>query len=354
MPRRILLLITDLQIGGTPTVVRELAFRLAQEEGVQVHVACLDRWGPVADQLKARGIAVTALAASSRLDAGVVFKLIRLIHREQIDAVFSFLIHANTTAALAGLASRHVRFFQSIQTTQPKPRWHWMLQHIVQHAADAIVVPSPSVAAAARKWAGIAAEKIVVIPNAVEIGEFSIPKRNIPGTRIGFIGRLDPIKRIDDLIAAVALLPEEFTLDIYGEGSQRLPIESMIRRLSLGPRVTLHGAVAGAAEALAGIDLLVLPSDAEGFGLVLIEAMAASVPVIGTHVPGICDVIRHGANGILVRPRNPKALAEAIGRVLSDGSLRENLIAGGIASVRDRYSWSMVYPQYRALLVNHT
>ena len=351
MRRRILLLVTDLQIGGTPTVVRELALRLSAEQGVQVHVACLDRWGPVADQLRARGIGVTALSACCRLDAGVIFRLIRLIRREQIDTVFSFLIHANAAAALASLLSRHARFLQSIQTTQRHPRWHWKLQRVIQHAADKIVVPSPSVAEAAREWAGIPADKIVVIPNAVEIGEFALPRGNVPGKRVGFIGRLDPIKRIDDVVAAISLLPEDVTLDIYGEGRQRGRIESMVQRLNLGRRVKLHGAVQGSAEALAGLDVLVLPSDAEGFGLVLIEAMAAGVPVIGTNVPGIRDVIVDGVNGLLTPPRNPQALSDAIGKIFSDVSFREKLVAGGRLCVQQRFSWPIVYPQYRAMLL---
>lgn len=351
MPRRILLLNTDLQIGGTPTVVRELAFRLSREREVYVYVACLDRWGPVADQLRDRGIAVTALNACCRLDAGVVIRLIRLIRRERIDTVFSFLIHANAAAALARLVTRRVRLLQSIQTTQPTPRWHWMLQHVIQHAAQRIVVPSPSVAEAARQWAGVPAEKIEIIPNAVEIAEFSLPRRNPPGKRVGFIGRLDPIKRIEDLIAAISLLKEDISLDIFGEGPQRREIESLIDRLNLHHPVDLHGAVSGSAEALAGIDVLVLPSEAEGFGLVLIEAMAASVPVIGANVPGIRDVIRDRANGLLVPPRDPRALADAIEKVLSDPSLREKLTAGGRASVRERFAWPKVYERYRTLLL---
>jgi glycosyltransferase involved in cell wall biosynthesis len=354
MPRRILLLITDLQIGGTPTVVRELALRLAREPDMHVQVACLDRAGPVADQLRENGVLVTPLAARSRLDARVLFRLNQLIRREQIDTVFSFLIHANAAAAATSLANPGVRFIQSIQTTQPNPRWHWILQNIIQHAAQTIVVPSPSVAEAAQNWAGIPPGKIVVIPNAVEPTQFALPRSNTPGKRVGFIGRLDPIKRIDDLITAIALLPAEVTLDIYGEGSQRSQIESQVARLNLSARIKLHGAIQRAAEALTRMDALALPSDAEGFGLVLIEAMAAGVPVIGTNVPGICDVIVEGNNGILTPPRNPKGLAHAIERILSGEELRNHLIAGGKLSVQEKYAWPIVYRQYQSLLLNHT
>jgi glycosyltransferase involved in cell wall biosynthesis len=350
MPRRILLLITDLELGGTPTVVRELAMRLGREQDVTVRVACLDGWGPVADQLRDRGIAVTALGACCRFDLGVVFRLIRLIRRERIDTVFSFLIHANAAAALARISCPQVCYLQSIQTTQPNPRWHWMLQRLIHRAAERIVVPSDSVADVAERWAAIPAVKIAIIPNAVEPGDFSLPRRRPFGKHVGFIGRLDPVKRIEDLVIAISLLSEDVSLDIYGEGPRHSDLESLTDRLALKQRVKLHGAIGGPAEALAGMDVLVLPSDAEGFGLVLIEAMAAGVPVIGADAPGIRDVIRHGVNGLLTPPRDPPTLAAAIERIFTDQNLRESLSAAGLASVAERYNWSNVYPKYRRIL----
>ncbi|HEV8291009.1 MAG TPA: glycosyltransferase, partial [Tepidisphaeraceae bacterium] len=147
MPR-ILLLVTDLNIGGTPTVVRELAIRLAPYaragEG-DVHVASLAPRGAVSEQIEAAGIAVSALNAKGPRDARVVARLHRLISREKIDTVFSFLVHANAAAAAVSLFARNVRFIQSIQTTQPEPKWHWKVQKLAQKAAEKIVVPSPSV-----------------------------------------------------------------------------------------------------------------------------------------------------------------------------------------------------------------
>lgn len=350
MQRRILLLITDLRIGGTPVVVRELAVRLQNDPDFHVHVACLDHSGPVADELRARGVGVTPLNALGTLDLRIVFRLVRLIRRENIDTVFSFLVHANTVAALASLFVRDVRFLQSIQTTQRKPRWHWRVQHMAQRAAELVVVPSKSVADAAERWAGVDAKKVLVIPNAVDVADFAGKPREAAGKRIGFIGRLDPIKRVEDLVAALSLLKGDYTLDIFGQGRERAQIQSMISRLDLEDRAILRGEIAGSAAALAKIDVLALPSDAEGFGLVLIEAMAAGVPVIGTNVPGICDVIEDGVSGLLVPPRDPRALANAIEKILNDRSLREKLIMGGSDRVRRNYDWSVQIEEYRNLL----
>lgn len=362
MARRILLLITDLQIGGTPTVVRELAIRLNDPPSVTVDVACLAWHGPVVDQLESAGVRTMVLGARRATDLRVPARLARLIHRDRYDTVLSFLIHANVAAALVKPLFPGVRFIQSIQTTQAHPRWHWRLQAIVQHAADWIVVPSPSVATAAAEWADVDAAKIVVIPNAIDLADFNrgdntrqfrdasaagAARQPIP---IGFIGRLDPIKCVPDLVHVVQLLAGRVHLHIFGEGADRPRIEEEIVRLGVASQVKLHGAIARPQEALRQIALLVLPSAAEGFGLVLIESMAAGVPVIATNVAGIRDVVRNEATGILVPPSAPEELARAIDRVLADGTLREKLVAAAREEVGRRFSWGAVLPMYRKLL----
>jgi glycosyltransferase involved in cell wall biosynthesis len=348
--RRILLLITDLEIGGTPTVVRELAVRLNDPPGAHVEAACLSAWGPVADHLREAGIEVTAMGARSARDVGAIARLVKLIREHQIDTVFSFLIHANVAAAVARVFSREVRFIQSIQTTQPWPWWHWKLQAIAHNAAEAVVVPSESVARVAGEWSRVPRQKIVVIPNAIDVDAFrDMGPRPMP-RKIGFLGRLDRIKRVPDLVEALSLLDRQYELHIYGEGAERARIENTIAHFGLGDRVTLHGAIAKPQAAIAAIDILVLPSEAEGFGLVLIEAMAARVPVVATDVPGIRDVVRNGETGLLVPVAQPGEMAAAIRRISEDDALRSRLIDAAFHDVRRRFTWSAVLPQYQRLL----
>ncbi len=351
MPR-ILLLITDLEIGGTPTVVRELAVRLHRDSDAHVQVACLSRWGPVADEILATGVKVTALDAGGTRDLAVVKRLVHLIRRERFDVVFSFLVHANAVAAAAGLFCDDPRWIQSIQTTQPEPRWHWRVQGIVSMAAEKIVVPSPSVAAVARRRADVPPGKIVIIPNGVDANAFQFePNRPLrTPVSIGFIGRLDPIKRVPDLLDAITAVRHPAHLHLFGEGEQRGAIERIIARDALADRVTLHGAIARPQDALRRLDLLVLPSAAEGFGLVLIEAMAAGVPVVATDAPGIRDVVQHEVNGLLVPVASPDRLAMAIDRICEDAPLRERLVLAGRQTVRARYDWNAIVEQYRSLL----
>ena len=353
MSRRILLLITDLEIGGTPTVVREIATRLNDPAGgFEVDVACLARWGPVADQLRDAGVKVTALGARGAVDFFRARKqLVHLCRARSVDTVFSFLIHANAVAGSASGWLGGVRFIQSIQTTQPNPRWHWWLQGMIDNRAELIVVPSPSAAQAARDWSGVPPEKLRVIANAVDVEQFQdldppIDEKPLP---VGFIGRLDPIKRLPDLIRAAGLLRGRVRLHIFGEGQQRPELEALIRRLQLTEIVTLHGAVPRPQDALRRIGLLALPSKAEGFGLVLIEAMAAGIPVLATNVSGIRDVVRNGETGLLV-PCEPHALAAGLERLVENPELRHQLAAAGREDVRRRFTWKAVLPAYRELL----
>ncbi|HEV7299085.1 MAG TPA: glycosyltransferase family 4 protein [Tepidisphaeraceae bacterium] len=348
--RRILLLITDMEIGGTPTVVRELAIRLNAAGGAVVEVACLSRPGPVSEQLQAAAVTVHALdARGSRDFPRTIKRLVRLARERQFDTIFGFLVHANVVAAAASQFLPNVRLLQSIQTTQPRPRWHWIAQAIAQHAAETIVVPSPSVARVAEQWSHVPREKIVVIPNAVDIAAFSATPdlRPSESRRVGFVGRLDPIKRVPLLVDAMTHLPTDWRLEIFGDGPDRARIEAAVKVRSLENRVTLHGRIDHPQAAFQQIDVLALPSEAEGFGLVLIEAMAAGVPVVAADVPGVQDVVRNGENGLLIDVRDGPKFAVALQKAIAQ---RTTLTANGLDTVRQRYEWPPVLARYRRVL----
>jgi glycosyltransferase involved in cell wall biosynthesis len=350
MSRRILLLTTDLEIGGTPTVVRELAIRL-HRENVEISVASLKGPGPNGALLAAAGVPVTALNANSVLSFWrVVRRLRRLMIDQGIDTVFSLLVHSNVVASVA--VPRGVRLLQSIQTTQPRPAWHWRAQRWAAGKADRIVVPSTSIVAAGAARSSIPVDKFTVIPNAVDPESFTrsrVPDAPPTPYPIGFIGRLDPVKRIPDLIQAAGALGRRVALHIYGDGPERRRLERWAEAAS-GTEVNLHGSIARPQDALPQVGLLVLPSEAEGFGLVLIEAMAAGVPVVATDAPGIRDVVQHDVNGLLVPVANPAALRRAIEQVIDDHALRLRLIENGLRTVQERYTWDRILPQYRCVL----
>jgi glycosyltransferase involved in cell wall biosynthesis len=351
LPRRILLLVTDLEIGGTPTVVRELATRLNRPPDVEVEVACLSKWGPTADPIRAAGVPVTAFEARGPRDLfRTVRRLRQLVRDRKIDTVQSFLVHANVVAALASRKLPGVRFLQSIQTVQPRPRWHWLAQRWAHRYAERIVVPSTAIVRYASRRSGIPESKFAVIPNAIDPHTFPrVEAFTGPKIRAGYLGRLDAAKSPDALIHAldVAAMPEA-ELHYFGDGPARAGLEAAAGAWGVRDRVVFHGAVQRPQDALRRIDVLWMPSTVEGFGLVLIEAMASGVPVVAVARGGVLDVVNGGENGLLVTDTGE--IAASLARLRGDPALRNRLIEGGLRTVREKFSWDVVLPQYRQLL----
>jgi glycosyltransferase involved in cell wall biosynthesis len=351
--RRILLLITDLEIGGTPTVVRELALRLREPSRVEVEVACLKGWRPVADQLREAGVTVTAFGARRARELPSMAKRLRALVRERrIDTVFSFLVHANVVAALAASKLPGVRFLQSIQTVQRRPRWHWWAQRWAHRRAGRIVVPSTAIVTAAAARSGIPASKCVVIPNAVDLADF--PRVEVfsgPVLRAGYLGRLDPAKSPELLLNSLQFAcMEGAELHYFGDGPARAAIESGAVKMGLADRVHFHGVVQRPQEALAQMDVLWLPSTVEGFGLVLIEAMASGVPVVACATGGVMDIVTDEQNGLLAECMFAYRRFAASLHLLQDPVLRGKLIENGLRTVRERFTWETVLPLYRLVL----
>src|SRR5579871_849884 len=154
--------------------------------------------------------------------------------------------------------------------------------------------------------------------------------------RLAYLGRLVPQKGVDVLVAAVALLAGRFPalrLAIAGEGEERPALEAEVRRLGLDPRIAFVGALAHGAvhRFLAEADVVVMPSRAEPFGLVAVEAAQMGRPIVASAVQGLPEIVGHGETGLLVPPEDAPALANAIATLLADPARARAL---GIAARR--------------------
>lgn len=344
---RILLFNTDLELGGTPTVVRELARRLPAD------VACLGRFGPVARQIEEDGGHVFAFNLRPRNVLTAVGQLQRLVAEREVDVVLSFLVHANAIAALARRKGDGMRWVQSIQTTQPTPRWHWHAQRIAAGRADAVIVPSESIRQVANSRSGIDLCRVTVIPNGVDFTDVVMqprPARDPAGVlRVGFLGRLDPVKRVPLLVRAVRSL-ERVELHIFGDGPDRRTVEAVAGG---DQRIKMHGFTVKYA-ALAAMDVLCLPSIAEGFPMVIIEAMAAGVPVVGADAPGIRDAVVDHRTGRLVKMppgEETKALAAALAEVRDNPAAAAARALAALEHVGDHLTWEQIVPRYGEVLL---
>jgi glycosyltransferase involved in cell wall biosynthesis len=158
---------------------------------------------------------------------------------------------------------------------------------------------------------------------------------------IGAACRLVPVKGLIHLIGAIALLREEFPLlrlEIAGEGPERRVIETEAEALGIRDSVKLMGWRRDLEPLFAGWDIFVLPSLDEALGIVVLEAMAAAVPVVASAVGGLPEVVEEGCTGWLVPPAQPRALAERLRSLLVDPGLRCAMGAAGRERVRQRFS----------------
>jgi glycosyltransferase involved in cell wall biosynthesis len=173
------------------------------------------------------------------------------------------------------------------------------------------------------------------------------PDRYAPGPRDGrtllFVGRLSAAKGVPVLLDAMAELGRshpDARLTLIGDGPDRESLEARAAQAGLAGRVTFAGYrdEQAVAEALAGADIFVLPSFAEGLPVVLMEALAARCAVVTTRIAGIPELVRDGETGLIVAPGEAGALARALRRLLDDPALRQRLAEAGRAAVQAEFN----------------
>jgi glycosyltransferase involved in cell wall biosynthesis len=186
-----------------------------------------------------------------------------------------------------------------------------------------------------------------VIPNwtatsaLLELGRRRRPRPSGP-VRLLFLGWLDKEKGIEELLqACLTLAPTRlFTLTLAGEGNMSASARDTVERAGLSDRIQFLGWQRGSAveECLRDADVLVLPSWAEGLPNAMIEAMAAGLAVVVTHVGSVPDVVADGEEALVVPPRDVTALTGAIGRVIDEPALRARLGAAAHALAAERFN----------------
>ncbi|MGH9366506.1 MAG: glycosyltransferase family 4 protein [Thermoanaerobaculia bacterium] len=194
--------------------------------------------------------------------------------------------------------------------------------------ADVVIAPSRYSADVARREYGVAASRIVVVPEPLELERWTAlfaaaAPRPRGGPAILCVARMYPRKRIGDLLEASALLRRRIPaarVRIIGKGPEWEDVVRLHATLELGDVVALLGDVSRErlAEEYVSTDIFCLPSLQESFGIVFLEAMAAGLPVVACRAAAIPEVVEDGVTGLLVPPRDPEALAGALVALAAD------------------------------------
>jgi phosphatidylinositol alpha-mannosyltransferase len=216
---------------------------------------------------------------------------------------------------------------------------------------------SVAVSEAAAAFVGrVVPGEVEIVPNGVDVDRFARPDPGVPelppGRRVLWVHRLDPQKGFPVAVRAFGRLAAELadvSLVVAGDGRDRDAVELLPR--ADRDRVVMLGSVAHdrLPSYLSGADAFVAAATGqESFGISLVEAMAAGVPVVATDIDGYREVVRDGEDGLLVPPGDPNALALALRRVLEDPELAAALRRAGRERART-YSWDAVAPRLEAV-----
>lgn len=217
----------------------------------------------------------------------------------------------------------------------------WFTRHI-----NGVICVSCSLAQKLREW-GVPEQHLEVIPNGVDTRKF-IPSNNKKNPIILYVGTLTENKGVHYLINAFKMIAAnipEYRLQIIGEGEYLPSLIQLCKGTSIENRIEFTGAQSPnrVAEHMRNASILVLPSLSEGLGVVLIEALASGVPVVGTNVGGIPDIITSEV-GKLVPAGDAKALAKSLLELISELP-QVNYSANARKRAEALFSWDIITPK---------
>lgn len=292
-----------------------------------------------------RSVPATALAYLALL-----LSVRRLLRRVDPDVVHAhYTVTHGVIAALSGFHPRVVSAWgrDVIWDDGPMPWPLRRLNRLALRRPDAISATSHFLARHVERFAP-RGRQVTVIPFGIEAERFRPRRRSDDGVfRLGFLKALHRKYGPDVLLRAlpeVARAVPSVHLVMAGRGPMEGELRRLIDELGLAERVELPGHVSHdrVPELMAGFDVFVHPSvyPSESFGVAVLEASACAVPVVATRVGGVPEVCLDGETGLMVPPRDPRALAAALVRLARDRELRGALGRGGRELVLRRYRWA--------------
>lgn len=321
-------------LAGTEIATYHLAEHLAQR-GNEVHVITSQDEG-LPEHSKENGFYIHRIAWSKIHIIGIITFWVKLCLK--IQKIKPDIVHAQSlpTGISAWAAKKLLKIPYAVwgqgSDVYIPGRFIRVTSKNILKNADAVLALTEDMK---QRMLEICNRDISVVPNGISPEKFNIKsgeKKKGNSKTIIFVGRLHPVKGVSYLIEAMAIVHREMTdakLILVGDGVERSKLEELAEKLDLNSCIQFMGQVQQeiVPTMLQQADLFALPSLSESFGIVNLEAMAASLPIVATNVGGIPDIIEEGVNGYLVNAKRPSEIADRILMLLRNDKLREEISA---------------------------
>ncbi len=363
---KVLRVITRLDLGGSAVHAALLA-KLLDPSRYETHFIC----GSV-NQLDEREIEeIRGACASFRVepllrreieplnDLRALFSLTRFMRRERFDIVHT---HTSKAGFVGRAAARLARVPMVVHSTHGhvfygyfgplKSKLIVAAEKLAARVTDRVLCLAQSEIEDHLKLGVGARDLFEVHISGVPIDKFAKPAEprervraslGVPADSpaIAIAARLDPVKSVGHAVQAFALLdgfdPPPFLL-IAGDGEEREKLEALASELGVSDRALFLGLRRDVPDILHASDAFLLTSLNEGYGKAIVEAMSAGLPVVATDVGGVSSLVKNGETGFLVPPGDPRAAADALGRILRDPALAKSMSQAALSAVSDNMS----------------
>jgi len=308
-------------------------------------------WNTFFDALTSAGIEFDVIREKRRFDPGVIGQMREIASRRQADIVASHAVKSHFLVRYSGLNRRYpwVAYHHGYTTEDWKMRLYIELDRWSLPAARRVVTVCGPFAKMLAETRGVSPDRIRVLPNSME----PVPPQDPQAIQtlsqslglpenvrvILTIGRFSSEKRQVDLLRAFALMKRsDLRLVLVGSGIDRRELERAAASLGIAHHVIFAGQHRNVWPFYSMADIFVLPSLSEGSPNVLLEAMMARTPIVATAVGGVPETVEHETSALLVPPRDPEKLAEAMHRLLDSPELSARLTANAFARVKEHFS----------------
>ena len=356
-------LITDLGYGGAEAQLVRLAGRL-RERGWEVSVISMLPAEAYQEELAAAGIALCSLGMRRGVpDPRAIWQLARRVRERRPDVLHSLMVHANLLARVARPLCRVPVLVCSVHTDADAQGWRRLAYRVTDRRCDLTTHVSPGGRELFVQVGAAPRARIRFLPNGVDSACFAPDRaarkrlRGEHGLEGKFVwmavGRFQAAKDHDTMLRAFAqgaAERPEAVLVLVGQGELEPQVRARASELGLGERVQFWGLRRDVPACLNAADAYLLSSAWEGMPSVLLEAGATGLPAAATEVGANRQVVREGETGFLAPPRDPAALAQAMGRIMDMSEpARAEMGARARQWVQEAYGLEQVVDQWEAL-----